>query len=370
MKIGLFGGTFDPIHNGHLAMAKTAQEQLQLDSVWFIPVYTPPHKEREGLTSGAHRLKMIEQAIADEPKFNVNKIELLRERTSYTYETVQQLRHQYPEAEFYFLVGADNVSGLRSWKKIAYLLTEVTFVAFARSSHERVSDYPLVWLEMPAQAVSSTAIRNFQDYAYLHPRVLHYMLKHHLYGLTVIHEFVFQKMTYQRFVHTMGVVETAVSLARQHGLNQRQCHVAALLHDYAKAASKAELHEYMQHHFPDEPFIGPIAHAYVGSITIQEDLCITDQEVIDAVRYHTTGHPDMGAIAKCIFIADYIEPNRQFPGVEQAREIAFADLEAGLRHALEQTNRYLQAQGKTVHPDSQALLQKLRGPQVEGERQC
>lgn len=369
MKIGLFGGTFDPIHNGHIAMAKTAQAALQLDSVWFIPVYTPPHKEREGLTSGEHRLKMIEHAIAEEPTFSVSKIELLRERTSYTYETIQQLRHQYPEAEFYFLLGADNVAGLGSWKKIDYLVEAVTFVAFARTNHEPTTDYPVTWLEMPLQEVSSTAIRNFQAYAYLHPQVLHYMLKHRLYGLTVIHELVFHEMTYQRFVHTMGVVETAVSLARHHGLNERQCHVAALLHDYAKAASKAELHEYMQHYFPEEPFIAPIAHAYVGSITIQEDLCITDPEVIDAVRYHTTGHPQMGPVAKCVFIADYIEPNRQFPGVETAREIAFTDFDAGLRHALEQTNAYLVEKGKPVHPDSQALLQKLL-EQPEGEKRC
>ncbi|MGL4624159.1 MAG: nicotinate-nucleotide adenylyltransferase [Culicoidibacterales bacterium] len=370
MKIGLFGGTFDPIHNGHLAMAQVAQTALQLDSVWFIPVYTPPHKERTGLTSGAHRLKMIEHAIAHEPTFSVSKIELERERTSYTYETIQQLRQQYPEAEFYFLLGADNIAGLGSWKELAYLLNEVTFVAFARPDHDTTTTYPVIWLDMPLQAVSSTAIRNFQAYNYLNPQVLHYMLRHHLYGLTAIHELVFHEMSYQRFVHTMGVVETAVALARCHGLNERQCHVAALLHDYAKATPKAELHDYMSHYFPEEPFIAPIAHAYVGSITIQEDLCITDPEVIDAVRYHTTGHPDMGVVAKCIFIADYIEPNRQFLGVEQARQIAYADLEAGLRHALAQTNAYLQAKGKMIHPDSHALFEKLQQLPVEGEKEC
>ncbi|MGL6008855.1 MAG: nicotinate-nucleotide adenylyltransferase, partial [Culicoidibacterales bacterium] len=329
MKIGLFGGTFDPIHNAHRAMAQTALVELGLAEVWFIPVYSPPHKEREQLTSSKHRVNMIELAIADESKFRVNSIELLRARVSYTFETIQQLREQYPDAEFYFLIGADNVEILPSWKNFTYLLSEVTFVAFQRPDYQLACAYPLTILPMPELAVSSTSIRQFGNYAALDERVLEYMLQQRLYGLTAIHELVFQKMSYHRFVHTMGVVETASKLAKQYGLHERRCLVAALLHDYAKAMSKQELRAYMECYFPNEPFIAPVAHAFVGSIVIQEQLCITDQVVIEAVRYHTTGHPQMDELAKCIFIADYIEPNREFPGVQEARSKAYESLDAG-----------------------------------------
>ncbi|MGL4973545.1 MAG: nicotinate-nucleotide adenylyltransferase [Culicoidibacterales bacterium] len=365
MKIGLFGGTFDPIHAAHVAMAKTAQAALDLDCVWFIPVYSPPHKEREGLTASEHRVKMIELAISGDSTFSVNPIELQRAKTSYTYETIQQLRAMNPEAEFYFLLGADNVEILASWKNLAYLLSEVTFVAFQRPEYELESQYPLIILPMPELAVSSTAIRQFQHYNQLNQQVLEYMLHHRLYGLTAIHELVYQQMNYRRFIHTMGVVEAAIKLARRYSLNERKCHVAALLHDYAKAMPEKQLQAMMTRYFPTEPFIAPIAHAFVGSIVIQEQLCMTDSAVIEAVRYHTTGHPDMDEIAKCIFIADYIEPNRRFPGVETARLKAFESLDAGVDYAITQTNAYLRAHGKTVHPDSIALAAKLA--QIKGE---
>lgn len=359
MKIGLFGGTFDPIHDGHLAMAKAAIDGLALDRVLFIPVYQPPHKSRTALTHADHRVAMIEQAIAQESCMQVSRIEVEQATTSYSYQSVQRLRQQYPEAAFYFLIGADNVEGLGSWRELDYLLAEVTFVAFQRPGHQLETPYPVHVLEFADYPVSSTAIRNFSRYQYVPKPVLDYMLAQKLYGLTIIHAHVANKMTRQRFIHTMGVVETAIQLAERYGLNRQQCQVSALLHDYAKGLSKQQLQVLMAQYFSDEPFIAPIAHANVGSILIQSELCITDPVVIDAVRYHTTGHPDMDAVAQCIFLADYIEPNRNFPGVVEAREQANISLDTGVAYAVQQTNQYLRHSGKSVHVDSQALENKL-----------
>ncbi|MGL5295642.1 MAG: nicotinate-nucleotide adenylyltransferase [Culicoidibacterales bacterium] len=359
MKIGILGGTFDPIHTTHVSMAKHAKQQLNLDQVWFIPVNVPPHKYREQLTSSEHRLAMLRLALADEPTFLIQDLELQRKTVSYTYETIQQLRDQYPNTEFYFLIGADNVEGLSRWKELEYLLSEVHFVAFKRTGHTIESKYPIILLDWEEQVMSSTAARQLGGYQYLDERVVRYMLEYRLYGLTAIHMLVAKNMPYKRFIHTMGVVETAITLARQHGLNELQCHAAALLHDYAKAMPKYQLQVMMEQYFPNEPFIPQVAHAFVGSHIIQTELLVTDTVVIDAVKYHTTGHPNMDEIAMCIFVADYIEPNRNFAGVEQARELAKTDIKLAAYYAVVKTNNHLRNQGLTIHHDSQALEEML-----------
>lgn len=131
-RIGLFGGTFDPPHIGHMLIAQEALSELKLDEVWFIPVSTPPHKEREGLTSGKDRFQMIKAATQNEKQFKVNDIELKREGKSYTIDTIHQLKETYPNHRFYFLIGGDMVEMLDHWYRIDELKELVTFAAFNR----------------------------------------------------------------------------------------------------------------------------------------------------------------------------------------------------------------------------------------------
>lgn len=158
-RIGLFGGTFDPPHHGHLLIAQEAQLALQLDEVWFIPVSDPPHKVRNELTSGADRLALTQAAVALQPTFKVLDLEIERKGKSYTFDTVEQLTNQFPEDHFYFLIGADMVEQLEKWFKIDQLKKMVTFAAFDRpgshiSAHKDVEHIPFLEVE-----ISSSLIR-------------------------------------------------------------------------------------------------------------------------------------------------------------------------------------------------------------------
>jgi nicotinate-nucleotide adenylyltransferase len=117
MRLGIFGGTFDPVHFGHLLLAESAREQLRLDEVWFIPAATPPHKRDRELTPAKQRLEMLELGIAGNEAFRVSTLELDRGGVSYTADTLRQILQQHPDAELFLLMGADSLRDLVTWRE-------------------------------------------------------------------------------------------------------------------------------------------------------------------------------------------------------------------------------------------------------------
>lgn len=136
-RIGILGGTFDPIHMGHLMLAETAREILHLDKVIFIPARHPPHKKRAHLTVSRLRYKMVKLAIAGNKFFSVSRIEIDKTGISYSVETLKKLRKIYAPAEFYFLVGSDALPELKTWKNIQEIFKLCKFVIAKRPDFEK-----------------------------------------------------------------------------------------------------------------------------------------------------------------------------------------------------------------------------------------
>lgn len=189
-QIGVFGGTFDPIHFGHLLAAEQAREQAQLDEIWFMPARIPPHKERGGIASEQHRYNMVELAIADHSAFQATDIELKREGPSYTIDTMECLTRQHPELSFSFIIGGDMVEMLPKWRRYEDLIQLVHFIGLYRpgsryDQHHMSAFVTLV--EMPAWDLSSTLIREKvaagKSIRYLLPQTVEtYIKEHGLYG--------------------------------------------------------------------------------------------------------------------------------------------------------------------------------------------
>lgn len=158
-RVGLFGGSFNPPHLGHLIMADQVLTQLGLDKVYFMPSHFPPHKEGKVTLEASHRVKMTQLAIQDHMGFGLETIELERMEKSYTYETIKLLKDRYPQREYYFILGGDMVEDLPNWYQIDRLVQEVKFVAVARPGYQTQSPYPLLWVESPLIPLSSTQIR-------------------------------------------------------------------------------------------------------------------------------------------------------------------------------------------------------------------
>jgi nicotinate-nucleotide adenylyltransferase len=162
MKIGILGGTFDPVHIGHLALARAAQKQFQLDKILFIPAYLPPHKTGiDSVSPAHHRYRMVELAIQNEPDFIISDIEYLKEGPSYTVETLELLKIQYPHEELFLILGEDNLSTLPQWKNPSKILSMVKILVARRfgTANQTSAVGNIAWIAMPMMPVSASKIR-------------------------------------------------------------------------------------------------------------------------------------------------------------------------------------------------------------------
>ncbi|MGC7870079.1 nicotinate-nucleotide adenylyltransferase [Desulfosporosinus sp. SYSU MS00001] len=170
-RIGIMGGTFDPIHYGHLVAAEMARSEFNLSKVLFIPTGIPPHKDRHDISAGKSRLEMVERAIKDNPAFECSAMEIERQGPSYTVETLRHLSKIWPEHELYFITGTDALREIFSWREAEEILTMIQFIGAARPGFDAKDflqsvrrDHPEIvdkihYLEVPALAISSTDIR-------------------------------------------------------------------------------------------------------------------------------------------------------------------------------------------------------------------
>jgi len=161
MRIGIFGGTFDPVHTGHLFIAKKAQEQLKIDKIIFIPAYIPPHKNHKNPRDAVHRVNMLRLALKGERRFSLSLVEIKRKGRSYSIDTVKYFRRKYgPKTSLFFLIGADSATELDAWKDIDRLMDMTQFVVAPRPG-QRVRDgfKGLIKLKMKPKNISSSEIR-------------------------------------------------------------------------------------------------------------------------------------------------------------------------------------------------------------------
>ena len=156
-KIGLYGGSFDPVHNGHLILARDAMERLELDKVVFLPAGISPHKLDRPPAPPEARCQVLAAAIADEPHFEMDPCEIEREGPSFTIDTVQLFRNRYPGAKLYYFIGDDNLPELDTWRDIANLRESAHFVVLSRAGMPFLSEFPIITRHIE---ISSTEIRN------------------------------------------------------------------------------------------------------------------------------------------------------------------------------------------------------------------
>lgn len=188
MKIGLFGGTFDPIHHGHLILAREAVEQLQLDRLIFIPNAISPHKLARATAPAGLRMEMVRAAISGEAKFDADDLEIKRGGPSYAVDTVEEMRGRYPDAEFVYLIGEDNTRELHTWRRFGELQLLVQFVILSRIESSGAHSFPVVKRNID---ISATDIRKRvakgASIRYLVPeKVLKIIEQNHLYKETGI----------------------------------------------------------------------------------------------------------------------------------------------------------------------------------------
>jgi predicted HD superfamily hydrolase involved in NAD metabolism len=166
---------------------------------------------------------------------------------------------------------------------------------------------------------------------------------------------VAEQITEKRYIHTIGVMETAIQLAQKYGEDLKKAEIAAIFHDYAKFRPKEEMKQIIIDQKMPSSLLehnSELWHAPVGSYLVEKEVGITDQDVLLAIKYHTSGRPNMTLLEKIIYVADYIEPGRHFPGVEEVRELAQNNLDKALQKTLQNTIQFLLKKNHAIYPDT------------------
>ena len=381
MKIGIYGGTFNPPHNGHITAAQAAIRQLGLDKLLLIPDKIPPHKELPvGSADARQRYEMTVLASAKLGKLaEVTDIELCRQGKSYTSDTLQELRVKYPDDELYFLMGSDMFLSFATWHEPEVICRLARLAAFSRlkGGEEEAFAAQKRMLEQKFGAkvdiivnenvieLSSTDVREAFEFGKgkdLTPVAVYgYIQREQLYGTHTdlkhltpdeLRPIALSYLKPKRMLHVLGTESEAVKLARMYGADETKARIAALLHDCTKKLEMEEqlalCKEYGIELDALEQKALKLLHSRTGA-EIARRVFGADDEIYNAIRWHTTGRANMTKLEKILYLADYIEPSRDFDDVEPLRKVVYEDLDKGLLLGLQMTVEEMEAMGNPVH---------------------
>lgn len=384
MKIGVYGGTFNPPHLGHLTAARAAVEILKLDKLLFIPDGLPPHKEMPaGSPSSEQRLEMTRLAAEQlnlGERASVLDLEIRRSGRSYTADTLARLKEQFPEDELWLLMGTDMFLTFQDWHEPERILNLAGIAAFGRTEADTEElfsiqraylyrTYPqarIFTLTIPGVIdVSSTELRRRlaegSGGGLLAPAVYGYILREKLYNthadlkqltLSQLRPVALSCLKHKRIPHVLGTEQEAIRLAERYGADVEKARRAALLHDCTKKLDMPQQLELCRRFAIPldalEQKALKLLHAKTGA-AIAREYFGADEEIYQAILWHTTGRPGMSLLEKILYLADYIEPSRDFPGVDKLRNVCYNDLDDGLLLGLEMSIEEMTGMGNPVH---------------------
>ena len=384
-KIGIYGGTFNPPHTGHLQAARQAVETLGLDTLLMIPDRIAPHKEiPAGSPTPDQRLEMLQIALAGEEKIKASDIELRRDGVSYTYLTLEALREAYPDAQLTLLMGTDMFLSFETWKEPDRIMELADLGVFyrgekgeqekilARKERLEARGGQIALVENDIINISSTQLRRLLAFhaadEFLPAGVGDYIRAHGLYDTSAqwknlpmeeLEPIVIRLLHPNRVAHVLGCRDEAVKMAAHWGADVNDAARAGILHDITKVLdgplqltlcrAYGKILSDFSRKYPKT------LHALTGSL-VAEKIFGENEAVVTAICHHTTGRANMGLLEKIIYVADYMEPCRDFPGVEKLRELAYSDIDGALKLGLEMTLEHLARQGNEVSAESREAL--------------
>ncbi len=375
MRVLLYGGGFNPPHLGHRTALETAQKVLHPDRTLVIPDGMPPHKLLPPLTPSAkERLLLCALNFAELPDTEISEISILRDGPSYMLDTLRLLRLDFPGDELILLMGSDMLLTVDQWYRSSELLKLCSLAALCRKPGERkaLEDKKRVLeqegvrvflLDHEPVRISSSKLRTLlpkrQGRENFPPAVYEEIIRLRLYDakpdLAFLREQVPLLHKPKRAAHVLGTASTARRMSLRWGLDPDDAEEAALLHDSTKRWTDAEQLAYCDRMgialTEGERSNPQLLHARTGAVYARERFGCPEY-ICDAIRWHTTGKPDMNLFEKVIYLADMIEPNRSYPGTEELRKLADEDLDRCMLRALQRSMEILRERKMQVYKDT------------------
>lgn len=374
----MFGGTFNPPHEGHISAARACISALSLDKLLVMPDHLPPHKELPaGSASAEQRLEMCRLAFADIPHCEVSDLELRRSGPSYTVDTLRDLRRVNPAAELWLVVGTDMLLTFDRWYCPEEIVHLARLAAVARADRDRAAICEMAdrltrtmgahvdVISNPAVEVSSTQLRGSAFRDKLPPCVAEYVRQNGLYALPLeeLHAYAERRLSPERLAHTLGCEKLCAELAEIWGANEYIVRAAAILHDCTKSLSQTEQLKLCREYgiitdYPEDSFFDLI-HAVTAAEIARRELYMPEQ-VCRAIARHTVGGADMTLEEQIVYIADLCEETRTYNGAGELRELAKQDLHAALVAAMERTSAFVRGKGREPYYVTLQALERLK----------
>lgn len=340
----IFGGGFDPIHLGHINMALVARDTLK-GEVIFVPAKIAVWKEES--ISEEHKLNMIKLAISKYEGFSVDTFELEQKEQPRSYQTVEYFKKKYPKDKLFFLIGQDQANAFDQWKNPDEIAKNTQVVYYKRPkfivNQDNVDKFNMLALEGPVVDVASSDVRALKSVA-VPEEVLNYIEENQLYFVSRVRSYI--KET--RFNHSLSVAHLAYRLAKKLQLDYQKAYIAGVLHDIAKGIDKDESLALMKQLYPGYLDIGAYAyHQFLGETLAKRDFEVVDEEILNAIKFHTTGRANMCWLEKLIYAADKIEPSRPFDSSDLISAME-EGLESGFLTVLKANHDYLKEHHKAI----------------------
>lgn len=400
MKIGICGGTFDPLHNGHVTLVMAALDSREVDRVIVMPAGRPPHKTQELVSMARYRYEMAVRAFAHDPRIEVSDLEIKRPGPSYTLETVQELQAaRLPQDELFLIYGSDVLKDISHWHEPAKLLASCTLLLANRGgyldeeSRRQAADLTAVFnavirfFPAPELDLSSTWLRRQAAagqsiQAWVPPGVDRFIRKHAIYRwqadlaaldadcllhLYDLERLLWTRLTGKRLLHSLNVMTYALHLARIHGVSLEATGIAALLHDCAKCLQDDEQRRYARLAGGEALLDPALAHGPAGAWLARTCFGVGEQAILRAIHYHTTGCAGMTPLDKIIFIADKVEPARTYDHLAEIRSLAETDLDRALLLCLQEIDLFLDREHLPSHPYTRDAYADLAGCRQSGD---
>lgn len=332
-KIAIFGGSFDPFHTDHLEIINECINSLNFNFVWIVPTHLSPFKIKVHCTD-EQRIEMIKIGIKNVENVKINTFEI-DQKESNTFKTISYFKSQYPDIDFTFIMGSDQVKDFHKWNNAKDLKKLIDFIVFER---EEKVDLNIIkenkWelREFKNKHISSTKIRSLVQIEDQISELNEYSIKHLL--------FLDERLTVskKRFDHSINVGLMAKQLASKFDIeNEENAYIAGTLHDVAKELNDNELETLIKQinvELLKEP--KQVWHSFAGSKLLESKWKISNKKILNAVFSHTVGTTEMSTLDKIVFCADKISVERDYPGVENMRKLVMEDLELGFKELLKQ----------------------------------
>ena len=354
MKIGIYGGSFNPIHKGHIQLAEYAIDKLELDKFFFVPAFKSPFKSKHKIVDAKHRVNMIDLVLPE--KAEISLFEINRKSVSYTIDTIRYFKQQYPNDELFLIVGSDNVYKLNKWKQINEIVTTAQLVVMRREgtfSKVNIKRYNAILMDNPLMDFASTWFRkghmhNVDDV------VRDYIAKNYLY----IPELLASLLDIKRHKHSQAVGALSATLARQVGLDAEKAWAAGCLHDITKGRINEWHRDYLDTHGVDETkYEDYQLHATTGALWVKEEYFLDDKEVLDSIVKHTSLDEELTLFDKVIFAADKLAEGRRWPNIQAYRTDIHKDFNTAFPILVKEVARHLTEAGKMT-PDRMKVYEK------------